>query len=115
MMSLRGAFVQRRIDLFEKLPKTITGLRAFFLSCAAFLFAVDGGATEFSTLVVSVIDGDTIEVLQYQKRRKPRHSANERSRRHLTSFLARMSCSRRTARTGMVTRSRTCSYRMEEK
>jgi micrococcal nuclease len=67
MMSLRGAFVQRRIDLFEKLPTTTTGLRAFFLSCAALLFVVDGRATEFSTLVVSVIDGDTIEVLQYQK------------------------------------------------
>ena len=67
IMSLGGGFVQRRIDLYEKLPKTTTGLRAFFLSCAAFLFVVDGGATEFSTLVVSVIDGDTIEVLQYQK------------------------------------------------
>ena len=62
--SLGGGFFQRRIDLYEK---TTTGLRAFFLSCAAFLFVVDGGATEFSTLVVSVIDGDTIEVLQYQK------------------------------------------------
>jgi micrococcal nuclease len=31
------------------------------------LFDVNCGATEFSSLVVSIIDGDTIEVLHYQK------------------------------------------------
>ena len=51
---------------FEKLPKTTTDFARSSCHAAAFLFVVDGGATEFSTLVVSVIDGDTIEVLQYQ-------------------------------------------------
>ena len=37
------------------------------MSCAVLLFVGEGGATEFSSLVVSVIDGDTIEVLHYEK------------------------------------------------
>lgn len=50
-----------------KLLNTANRRSAFFLSCAVFLFVGEGGATEFSSLVVSVIDGDTIEVLHYEK------------------------------------------------
>lgn len=46
---------------------TASRLSAFFLSVAVLLFVVDSGATEFSSPVVSVIDGDTIDVLHYEK------------------------------------------------
>ena len=51
------------MSLFVKLPKAASRLSTFFFSCACLLFVVDSGATEFSSLVVSVIDGDTIKVL----------------------------------------------------
>jgi micrococcal nuclease len=60
------------MDLLVKLSKTTSRLSAFFLSGAVLLFAVDSRATEFSTLVVSVIDGDTIEVWHYKKRERIR-------------------------------------------
>jgi micrococcal nuclease len=73
MISVRGAFVQMHMGLFVnmglfvKVPKTANRRSAFFLSCAVLLSVVDGGATEFSSLVVSVIDGHTIEVLHREK------------------------------------------------
>ena len=48
-------------------PKSSKRLSAFFLSCAVLLFVVDSRAAEFSSVVVSVIDGDIIEVLHYEK------------------------------------------------
>src|SRR5687768_18576310 len=55
------------MTVLVKLPKTARRLSVFFLLCEVLLFGVDSGATEFSSLVVSVIDGDTIEVLHYEK------------------------------------------------
>jgi micrococcal nuclease len=67
LISVRGGFVRRHMDLFVKLPKTARRLSAFFLSGAVLLCVVDSGATEFFSPVVSVIDGDTIDVLHYEK------------------------------------------------
>ncbi len=50
-------------SLFVKLRKAASRLSEFFLLCQLLLFVVDSAATEFSSLVISVIDGDTIEVL----------------------------------------------------
>ena len=68
MSGVRGGSFKGTGGLFVKLPKkTANRPIAFFLSCAVLLFVVDSGATEFSSLVVSVIDGDTLEVLHYKK------------------------------------------------
>ena len=57
--------------LLVKLPRNASRV-GVFLSCAVLLFVGDIRATEFSSLVVSVIDGDTIEVLHYEKRERIR-------------------------------------------
>ena len=59
--------VARALQTFFPQMINASKLSAFFLSGAVLLFVVDSGATEFSSLVVSVIDGDTIEVLHYEK------------------------------------------------
>jgi micrococcal nuclease len=58
------AIRKERMSLFVKLPNTVS---AFVLLCEVLLFVVDSAATEFSSLVISVIDGDTIEVLHYER------------------------------------------------
>lgn len=55
------------MGLIVKVSQTASGFSAFFLLCEILWFVVDSTATEFSSLVVSVIDGDTIEVLHYEK------------------------------------------------
>ena len=54
------------------ITQTASRLSAFFVSCAVLLVGVDSGATEFSGLVLSVIDGDTIDVWHYEKRERIR-------------------------------------------
>ena len=54
--------------VLPNLAKSTGRLSASFSLCAVFLlFVIDVGATEFSGFVVSIIDGDIIEVLHYEK------------------------------------------------
>jgi endonuclease YncB( thermonuclease family) len=81
-------------------------------------------ATEFSSLVVSVIDGDTIEVLHSENPEPIRlngidcpekaQTFGQRAKQATSELVFGKDVVLQTPRTGRVSRSRTCSYRMEE-